>query len=49
MAGPFLNYAVKDTVNNRFLILEGFTFAPSVKKRNLQFELESILKSARIN
>ncbi len=49
MAGPFLNYAVKDTVNHRFLILEGFTFAPSVKKRNLQFELESILKSARIN
>lgn len=49
MAGPFLNYAVKDTVNNRFLILEGFTFAPSVNKRNLQFELESILKSARIN
>ncbi len=48
MAGPFLNYAIKDLVNNRYLILEGFTYAPSVEKRNLQFELESILKSAKI-
>ena len=48
MAGPFLNYAVRDSINNRYLILEGFTYAPSVEKRNLQFELESILKSARI-
>ena len=49
MAGPFLNYAIKDEANNRYLILEGFTYAPSVEKRNLQFELESILKSAKIN
>jgi len=48
MAGPFLNYAVKDEKNNRYLILEGFTYAPSVEKRNLQFELEAILKSAKI-
>ena len=49
MAGPFLNYAIKDTLNNRYLILEGFTYAPSVDKRNLQFELESILKSVKIS
>jgi hypothetical protein len=48
MAGPFLNYAVKDSANNRYLILEGFTYAPSVRKRDLQFELESILKTAKI-
>lgn len=48
MAGPFLNYAVLDEKNNRYLILEGFTYAPSVAKRDLQFELESILKSARL-
>lgn len=48
MAGPFLNYAVEDTANNRYVILEGFTYAPSVAKRNLQFELEAILKSAKI-
>lgn len=45
-AGPFINYAVRDEANNRYLILEGFTYAPSVDKRDLQFELESILKSA---
>lgn len=45
-AGPFVNYAVRDEANNRYLILEGFTYAPSVGKRDLQFELESILKSA---
>ncbi len=48
MGGPFINYAVRDEKNNRYLILEGFTYAPSVSKRNLQFELESILKSAKI-
>ena len=45
-AGPFVNYAIRDEANNRYLILEGFTYAPSVEKRDLQFELESILKSA---
>ena len=49
MAGPFLNYTVKDEKNNRYLIIEGFTFAPAERKRNLQFELESIIKSAKIN
>ena len=48
MAGPFVNYAIRDEKNNRYLILEGFTYAPSVAKRDLQFELESILKSAKL-
>tara|TARA_R110002049_G_scaffold59518_2_gene160910 strand:- start:614 stop:1588 length:975 start_codon:yes stop_codon:yes gene_type:complete len=48
MAGPFVNYAIRDETNNRYLILEGFTHAPSVEKRDLQFELEAILKSAKI-
>lgn len=47
MAGPFINYAVKDEENNRYLILEGFIYAPMVPKRNLQFELESILLSTK--
>lgn len=49
MGGPFLNYAIRDEKNNRYLILEGFTYAPSVRKRNLQFELESILESAKLD
>jgi hypothetical protein len=48
MAGPFVNYVILDEKNDRYLVMEGFTHAPSVAKRDLQFELESILKSAKI-
>ncbi|MCM8569636.1 DUF4837 family protein [Gramella jeungdoensis] len=48
MAGPFVNYAVKDEANNRFLILEGFVFSPSRGKRDNIFELDAILQSAKI-
>lgn len=48
MAGPFVNYIIKDSVNNRLVVLEGFTFAPSIAKRDYQFELESIIKSVKI-
>jgi hypothetical protein len=47
MAGPFVNYAIKDVKNNRYLILEGFTFHPSKSKRDLVFELEAIIKSVK--
>ena len=47
MAGPFVNYAIKDEKNNRYLILEGFTFHPSKSKRDLVFELEAIIKSVK--
>lgn len=49
MAGPFINYAVRDEKNDRYVILEGFVFKPSNSKRDNVFELESILKSAKIN
>jgi hypothetical protein len=49
MAGPFVNYAIRDSVNNRYIILEGFTFAPATAKRDNMFELEAILKSAKID
>jgi hypothetical protein len=48
MAGPFENYIIKDEKNNRYLVVEGFTFAPSVDKRDHQFELEAIIQSIRI-
>lgn len=48
MAGPFVNYAVRDPENDRYLILEGFVFHPSASKRDNMFELEAILKSAKI-
>ncbi|MGY5845951.1 DUF4837 family protein [Salegentibacter sp. HM20] len=48
MAGPFVNYAVRDEANNRYLILEGFVFSPSRGKRDNIFELDAILQSAKI-
>lgn len=45
MAGPFLNYNIIDKKNNRIVVVEGFTYAPSVNKRDFIFELEAIAKS----
>lgn len=45
MAGPFVNYNIIDEKNNRILVVEGFTYAPSVNKRDFLFELEAIAKS----
>jgi hypothetical protein len=45
MAGPFVNYSIIDKKNNRIIIVEGFTYAPSVNKRDFIFELEAIAKS----
>ena len=48
MAGPFVNYTVIDKKNNRLIVFEGFTYAPSVNKRAFLFELEAIAKSMKI-
>lgn len=48
MGGPFINYAVLDEENDRYVILEGFAFSPSAQKRENMMELEAILKSAEI-
>ena len=43
MAGPFVNYMIKDTLRNRWMVLEGFVFAPASNKRDQMFELNTIL------
>jgi hypothetical protein len=48
MSGPFINYAIEDKPNNRWLVIEGFVFAPSIEKRDYVFELEAIIKSLKI-
>ena len=48
MAGPFINYIVKDTQNNRYIVLEGFAFAPTESKRNYMFELNTIITTLKI-
>jgi hypothetical protein len=49
MAGPFLNYTIVDKPNNRLVVVEGLTFAPSINKRDYMFELEAILKTIKID
>lgn len=45
MAGPFVNYMIKDTLRKRWMVLEGFAFAPASNKRDQIFELNAILDS----
>ncbi|WP_325202737.1 DUF4837 family protein [Flavobacterium sp.] len=47
MNGPFLNYVIKDSPNRRYIIVEGFVYNPSSTKRDMIFELESIIKSTQ--
>jgi hypothetical protein len=49
MGGPFINYIINDKEHNRQLVLEGFTYAPQIAKRNYMFELEAIIRSLKIN
>ena len=48
MGGPFINYLIKDTTNNRLLFIEGFVFSPSQRKRDNIIELEAIIKTVKI-
>lgn len=48
MAGPYVNYAIEDQINKRWIVIEGFTYAPSISKRSYMFELEAIIKSIKI-
>jgi hypothetical protein len=48
MAGPFLNYYIKDLKNNRTIVIEGFVFSPSVRKREYLVELEAIVRSLKV-
>ena len=49
MAGPFISYTVVDKPNNRLVVVEGMTYAPSINKRDYMFELEAILKTLKID
>ncbi len=48
MSGPYINYAIEDKINKRWIVAEGFAFAPSVEKRDYMFELEAIIKTISI-
>ena len=42
MAGPFLNYVIKDEQKQRFVVFEGFVFAPSVGKEIICLSLRQL-------
>lgn len=48
MSGSFINYAIMDRKNRKFIIIEGFCYAPSTEKRDLMHELEAIIKSIKV-
>lgn len=43
MGGPFVTLVTKDEVNNRFVMLDGFVYAPNDDKRELLRQVEAIL------
>jgi hypothetical protein len=49
MGGPFINYAIKDSLRNRYIVVEGIVFKPTAEKRNNIFEIEAIGKSVKFN
>ena len=48
MAGPFLNYIVEDIPNKRWIVIEGFVYAPSINKRDYMFELQAVIQTLNI-
>ncbi|OUW76162.1 MAG: hypothetical protein CBD72_04710 [Flavobacteriaceae bacterium TMED212] len=48
MAGPFINYMIRDTLRKRWMVIEGFTFAPASNKRDQMFELNTIIDAVAI-
>lgn len=47
MNGPFINYAIADRKSRYCLVIEGFCYAPSAKKRDIMHELEAVIRSVR--
>ena len=45
MAGPFVNYMIHDTDQKKWIVLDGFVFAPSISKREYMFELNTIIST----
>ncbi len=43
MGGPFVNLVTRDEVNDRFVMLDGFVYAPNDDKRELLRQVEAIL------
>ena len=47
MGGPFINFSIVDSINNRILFFDGFVYSPATKKASYIFEIEAIIKSLK--
>lgn len=48
MGGPFISHTTLDEERNRVITVEGFVYAPGVKKRNLLRQVEAIIYTLEI-
>lgn len=48
MGGPFISYTIYDDINNQIITVEGMIYGPDSKKRNVLFELETMIRSVRL-
>lgn len=48
MEGPYVAYIIKEEEKKYYLIIEGFTYNPSMSKRNVMLELEAIMGTLRV-
>jgi len=48
MGGPFISYTIYDDINNQIITVEGMVYGPDSKKRNVLFELETMIRSVRL-
>jgi hypothetical protein len=49
MGGPFISYTIYDEVNAQILVVESMVYGPDSKKRNVLFELETMMRSIRMD
>lgn len=49
MGGPFISYTIFDEANKRILTVDAFVYGPKAKKRNLMLEIETSLRSIKLD
>lgn len=49
MSGPYLSYAFRDEIANRYLFIEALVYNPSMGKRGILMEMEAIINTLTFN
>jgi len=48
LGGPFLNYCISDSLQNRTVVMDAFVMAPSTKKRQIMRQMEYLMNNIKI-